>query len=87
MTESERDKRQLIQENAELQQRVEDMQSEFDFQRTQLNKEIESLGEQLEEVVKITQEKEEDIFLIENLVKDLENGNTSRVHELRHNVE
>jgi hypothetical protein len=38
MTESERDKRQLIQENTELQQRVEDMQSEFDFQRTQLNK-------------------------------------------------
>ena len=87
MTESERDKRQLIQENSELQQRVEDMQSEFDFQRTQLNKEIESLGEQLDEVVKITQEKEEVIFLIENLVKDLENGNTSRVHELRHNVE
>jgi hypothetical protein len=76
MTESERDKRQLIQENSELQQRVEDMQSEFDFQRTQLNKEIESLGEQLDEVVKITQEKEEVIFLIENLVKDLENGNT-----------
>jgi hypothetical protein len=87
MTESERDKRQLIQENAELQQRVEDMQSEFDFQRTQLNKEIESLGEQLDEVVKITQEKEEVIFLIENLVKDLENGNTSRVYELRQNVE
>ena len=63
------------------------MQSEFDFQRTQLNKEIESLGEQLDEVVKITQEKEEVIFLIENLVKDLENGNTSRVHELRQNVE
>ncbi len=31
------------------------MQSEFDFQRTQLNKEIESLGEQLDELVKITQ--------------------------------
>jgi hypothetical protein len=63
------------------------MQSEFDFQRAQLNKEIESLGQQLDDLLKVAQEKEELIFLIENLLKDLENGNTSRVHELRHNVE
>lgn len=63
------------------------MQSEFDFQRTQLNKEVESLGEQCDDMFKIIQEKEEVIFLIENLVKDLENGNTSRVNELKTNVE
>ncbi len=31
------------------------MQAEFDFQRTQLNKEIESLGEQNDELMKVVQ--------------------------------
>ncbi len=78
--EAEREKRQLHNYNNELNQRIEDMQSEFDFQRTQLNKEIESLGEQNDELMKVVQEKEEVIFLIENLVGDIENGNTSKVH-------
>ena len=47
------------------------MQSQFDFQRIQLNKEIESLAEQVDDLLKVMHEKEQVIFLIENIVKDL----------------
>ena len=34
------------------------MQSQFDFQRAQLNNDIESLGEQVDEVLKVAQSKQ-----------------------------
>lgn len=56
INEGDMEKRQLVQEINDLQQRIESLQSEFDFQRAQLNKEIESINAESAEANRLLEE-------------------------------
>lgn len=59
LNEFDREKRALLTENAELREEIANLQNEFDFQRSQLNKEIESLSEDCERLNQQLLEKED----------------------------
>ena len=59
LNEFDREKRALLTENAELREEIVNLQNEFDFQRSQLNKEIESLSEDCERLNQQLLEKED----------------------------
>ena len=85
--EYDREKRALLTENAELREEATNLQSEFDFQRSQLNKEIDSLGEECDRLTQQLLEKEGLLHGQEKLLEALQKeGNGEQIQEYLGNM-
>jgi peptidoglycan hydrolase CwlO-like protein len=87
INEFEREKRLLLNENADLREEVENLQGEFDFQRAQLNKEIESLNDEIEQLTKEINDRNEILGEQERLLASLETEqNSDQIQECLANI-